>query len=308
MAGVMSNSWRQKQYRRDTRHAEIGVMWAGLVFTSIALLLLSRLDHSYVRYLRGAVAEAFGPVLSRGHDALAPVRWAASKAAAALEMTGQHERLKQENLELTRWKTRAEELERQLADLSTLARTVQAVQPPSISARVIATAPGGPTNSVLIAAGRQHQVLVGHAVITASGLVGRVVDARQSTARVMLLTDLASRIPVHVGEESVRALMSGDNGPMPRLGYVPEGKTIKVGDRIVTSGVGGLLPRGLHVGEVVEVAGHYAVRLAAHLGDLEYVAVLLYDAPELELSDGPGARSSGQRAQAGPDARREVTP
>lgn len=290
------------------QRAEVGVLWVLLVLTSLCLMVLSKLDHSYIRWARGIVSETAAPMLRRAQDAMAPLKWAAHQGTSYVEMVKHYDALKLENRELQHWKLHAKELERQLADLSALARTVKSNQTTSLTARVIATAPGNFSGNVLIAAGRRQQVLAGHAVVDAGGLAGRVVDAYENTARVMLLTDLQSRIPVHVGDNRARALMLGGSGALPRLGFLAEGEAIKAGDSVETSGVGGLLPRGLRIGEVVEVEGNLAVRLAADLEHLDYVAVLLHPSPELELSDGAGARAVGRRAQVQPGGGREATP
>lgn len=291
-----------------SRRVRVGGLWLVLVLTSLGLMVLSRLDHSYVRWGRAMIAEAMAPVLGVVRVPLEPMRKAVQHGAEYLEFADRFEQLKRENAELESSKWRVQELERQLADLSTLAHVVKEPQVPFISARVIASAPGMLASSVIISAGRGNRVLSGHAVIGAGGLVGRVVDARETTARVLLVTDPVSRIPVAIGAGHVRAVMMGDNGPLPRLGLLPAGASIKTGEVVVTSGAGGLLPRGLRVGEVGEIDGRHVVRLAARPGALDYVSVLLHDTPELELSDGPGARAVGRRAQFKDMPARESTP
>lgn len=289
-------------------HPRVGVMWIALVLVCLGLMLLSRLDHSYVRAARTAVADVAAPVLEAARGPLEPVRWGLHQASSYFAMVERFDNLERQNQELQHWKWRARELERQLEDLSALARAVNETDLPTVTARVIASTPGTMGNAVLLRVGRSHKVLGGHAVIDAGGLVGRVIEASDASARVLLITDLKSRIPVHVGAGRVRGLMMGDNGPLPRLAYLPENAGIKAGDPVVTSGVGGILPRGLRIGEVITVGTRLAVRPHARLDALDYVSVLLYAAPELELSDGPGARAVGRRAQVRTLSAPEVTP
>lgn len=291
-----------------TRRRGLGVVWSALVLVSLGLMLLSRLDHSYVRWTRATVADAMAPVLAAARIPLEPVRWSAHQAASYFEMVEDFDRLKRENRELDHWRARARELERQLGDLSELARAVREPDIPVLTTRVVASAPGALGATLLLAVGRGQKVLAGHAVMDAGGLVGRVVESHEQSARVLLVTDHRSRIPVHVGAGRVRALMMGDNGPLPRLAYLPADTVVKPGDAVVTSGVGGVLPRGLRVGEVVTEGGRLAVRPLARLDALDYVSVLLYAAPELELSDGPGARAAGRRAHARDKTLTESTP
>jgi rod shape-determining protein MreC len=113
-----------------------------------------------------------------------------------------------------------------------------------------------------------------------------------------LLTDINSRIPVFVGRSSVRALMVGDNGANPKLTYAaPSGGGsggIEAGDEVSTSGVGGLYPRGLRIGTVTEQGGKLVIVPHARLDELNFVSVLLFENPTLELADNeriPGRES-----------------
>jgi rod shape-determining protein MreC len=72
-------------------------------------------------------------------------------------------------------------------------------------------------------------------------------------ARVLLVTDLNSRVPVLIENEHARAVLAGDNSARPGLLYVEPQTAVKIGDRVVTSGDGGLFPPGLPVGTVAAI-------------------------------------------------------
>jgi rod shape-determining protein MreC len=110
-----------------------------------------------------------------------------------------------------------------------------------------------------------------------------VVEAGRRASRILLLTDLNSRVPVVVESSRYRAILEGDNSDALRLGFLPDTGEVRVGDRIVTSGHGGLFPAGLPVGIVTELAGDAAV-VTPHvrLDRVEYVQVLLFDFPTLD--------------------------
>lgn len=265
------------------RRVEVRPLFAILVAVSMGLLLLSRLNHSALAHARWRIAESLSPVLEAAMVPLQPVRTFGRQIAAQVDMTSELERLKTENQKLSNWEWRARELERKLADLESLSRTVSAPILNFVTSRVIADSSGAFVRSVMIDAGRTESVRTGFPVVNGDGLVGRVVETGAHTARVLLATDLNSRIPVVIGANNVRAIMAGDNGPEPRLIYQPQDSKIEVGDEVATSGTGGLFPRGLRIGVVTGDAKAPRVTLRAKLDGLEYVSVLFFEDPSLGL-------------------------
>jgi rod shape-determining protein MreC len=84
---------------------------------------------------------------------------------------------------------------------------------------------------------------------------------------------------------------------MPRLSYLPAEVKVTDGDDVVTSGIGGLFPRGLRIGTVVDTPRGLRVKPHANLDTLEYVSVLFYQSPQLELTD---AKKSERSASVDP--------
>jgi rod shape-determining protein MreC len=220
------------------------------------------------------------------------------------------EKLKAENQRLAGWEARAFELERRLADLSAIAHAVQEGRFEHRTGRIITDAGGPFARSALLSFGRNEGLRVGHPVISADGVVGRIQEIGEKSSRILLLTDLSSRVPVLVGDLGINAILMGDNGEAPRLAHLPAGLSLKSGDRVVTSGVGGIFPRGLRIGTVTETPTGYHVELHARLSDLDHVSVLLFDSPALDLieSQRTPATTGGTsppRSLAGPPAHPE---
>ncbi|HEY0900904.1 MAG TPA: rod shape-determining protein MreC, partial [Micavibrio sp.] len=124
------------------------------------------------------------------------------------------------------------------------------------------------------------------AVLGGEGLMGRVVEAGQKSARILLLTDMNARVPVFVGAENIRAMLAGNNTDNPEIIHLPPQTTIKAGDRVTTSGHGGLYPYGLPVGEIVTAAnGELRVQLYADIDRTTYVRVVKRtDDPNLRIA------------------------
>ena len=108
--------------------------------------------------------------------------------------------------------------------------------------------------SVLVNVGGRDGVRKGLAVIDNRGLIGRVAEVGAWSARILLVTDLNSRIPVLVGDGRERAIMAGDNSDQPLLAYLPAERSVVPGDLVITSGHGGAFPAGLPVGVVIRDA------------------------------------------------------
>jgi rod shape-determining protein MreC len=95
---------------------------------------------------------------------------------------------------------------------------------------------------------------------------------------VLLLTDVASRTPVLVDRTDARAILLGDGGGNPRLGFMRGVDPVREGDRILTSGDGGVFPRGLPVGVAAKgLDGQWRVRLYADLTAIDFIRVLEFE-------------------------------
>src|SRR5262249_27900302 len=164
-------------------------------------------------------------------------------------------RLAAENERLLNWQQMGLKLASENARLRELLKLTP--EPPAtfITARVIASSGGAYVRSLMVRAGSENGVARGQAAVTGDGLVGRVSEVGSRAARVILVTDLNSRVPVVVEGTQQRALLTGDNSERPCLRYFDAGTQIKIGDRVITSGQGGVFPPGLPVGIVASLDG-----------------------------------------------------
>ncbi|CAA2138981.1 rod shape-determining protein MreC [Hyphomicrobium sp. ghe19] len=256
-----------------------------LVFVAAGLMLLSRLDHGMIGDVRWRAQSWLTPVLQGAMIPAEPIREIGRSISTHVDLGNELARLRQENQKLENWKWRARQLEAKVADLEALAKVVPEQKLDFVTSRVIADSSGAFGRSVTIDAGRSRHVKEGYPVINADGLVGRIVDASQNVARVLLATDLNSRIPVQIGPNAVRGILAGDNSSRPKIIYVPEGANIAIGDDVATSGTGGLFPAGLRLGTVAGNLSDPRVQLRADLDRLDYVSVLFYADPFRDLTD-----------------------
>ena len=211
------------------------------------------------------------------------------------DLSGEIEKLRLENQKLRQWRQQARWLAQKMAHYQALLNGVEKVGVDFATGRVIADGRSPFEQSMLINIGRLKGVRNGHAVINGEGLVGRTVDVGKHAARLLLISDRNSRVPVYVGSTAVRALMLGDNSAKPRLGFLPPGRTANPGDTVYTSGHGGLFPPGMGVGRIVTSNGILRVAPFARLRELEFVSVLLFKTPVLDTVGQLPQRSGRKR-------------
>jgi rod shape-determining protein MreC len=137
----------------------------------------------------------------------------------------------------------------------------------SVTASVIANSASTWFQSCLLDKGSDDRVRKGMAVVTPLGVVGQVVSVTPKSAKVLLITDPNSGVDVLVQRTRARGIVSGslENGPI--LKYVKRSEDIQVGDRLITSGLDGIFPKGVMVGTIIKVRKQ-------NLGLFQYIEVL----------------------------------
>jgi rod shape-determining protein MreC len=246
-----------------------------LIFLSVMLVVLGKADIVLFDRARTSVSDALAPILDAVAQPLGTVAAGVRKAEDLFAVYGENQRLREENQRLLQWQEVARRLETENAELKGLLHFEPQDVHGYITARVIANSGGAFLRNVLVDVGAHEGVERGQAAIAGEGIVGRVAEVGARAARVLLVTDLNSRIPVVLETSRERAVLAGDNTPRPRLLYLAGKATVKVGDRIVTSGSGGIFPPGLPVGVVASVDnGLVHVEPYAELSHLEYVRIV----------------------------------
>jgi len=213
-------------------------------------MILSRAEPRLVDNMRGAVSDAAAPILEFFSHPAASFASLIEDVDAVLDVHEENALLEEQNAALRKWQSVAEQMSRENEELRRMLHVVPDPEASFVTARVISDSGGPFVRTVLINAGENDRVRKGQAVINTQGLTGRVVSTGQHSARILLLTDLNSRIPVVVESSREKAVLAGDNTPRPRLEFLAVDARVAVGDRIVTSGQGGIFPPGLPVGIV----------------------------------------------------------
>lgn len=250
------------------------------VIGAIVLLLGDRTTSeggSTMGAARGGFEAAAGPV---GGVFAAPVRWAGAArdyVGGYFFAIGENRRLKAEIAELRGWRDEAIAQKNINGRYEALLGLRTEPPVPMATGRAISESRGPFSNAKLIDVGSAKGVRIGNPVVTEHGLVGRITGVTGGVSRVVLLTDVASRTPVMIERTDARAMLTGDGGDSPRLEFIRGSGSIKAGDRILSSGDGGGLPRGLPIGVAAKgVDGAWRVKLFSDHGAIDYVRVLLF--------------------------------
>jgi rod shape-determining protein MreC len=226
---------------------------------------------------RGALDSVTRPV---SNVIAAPVRWIGDGVNGVKQYffaVSENRRLRAEVADLSQWRDKAVALKDDNVRYQSLLGLKTDPPIPMVGARVIADSRGPFANTRLADAGTEVGVAVGNPVMTEHGLVGRVLGVAKGVSRILLLTDVASRTPVLDDRSNSRAILTGDGGGEPKLDYLRGADPVKAGDRVLTSGDGGLFPRGLPVGTVVQgLDGNWRVRLDSDDGPIDLVRILLF--------------------------------
>jgi rod shape-determining protein MreC len=273
---------------RDNPLGELKVplAWFAAVSLVVAIvaataILLSDRRETFKAEAYGATRKASDTVLAPVGDALAaPGRWIGQGVDVVRDYffaASENQQLKAELKDMRQWRDVAIALRSENQRYRTLLGLKTDPPIPMVAARIVTDSHGPFADTRLANAGADKGVRPGNPVMSENGLVGRVIGVTGGASRVLLLTDIASRTPVMIDRTNARAILTGDGGPNPRLDYLRGRDPIREGDRVLTSGDGGVLPRGLPVGTAVRgLDGRWRVVLASDRAPIDFVRILLF--------------------------------
>lgn len=250
---------------------------AALVAAAFGLMLLGKADILLVekgRILFNDIAAPVLMVLSKPAEMTLRVM---QNLHELVSIRRQNAVLRAENEKLNLIKLDTEQLRRENEELRNLMKYIPLPEASSVSAKVIADTGNSFVQSLLAYTGYHHTVKKGNVVLTGEGVLGRISSVGVNVARILLITDINSRIPVKVEPMNAQAILSGDNTEYPQLISLPNNVKISVGDRVITSGAAGVYPAGLPIGTIVSVAdGIIKVRPFVNRNHLEIVRIVDY--------------------------------
>ena len=267
----MAKRDQTEDFVSPVRRLLIGV----LVLFLLGTFLIWRIDNPRVERFRMNVIDAVVPNFD----------WAMAPVTGIINLLSDfqsYQRLAQQNSDLRRelqdmksWREAAIQLDQENARLRDLINVQLDPQLTRITGVVMADSGSPFRQSVLLNVGSRDGILDGWPAMDGIGLVGRISGVGQETSRVILVTDTSSHIPVTIQPSGQRAILTGDNTINPVLDFIEDPDQVKPGDRVVSSGDGGVFPADLLVGQLARgTDGRLRARLSADLERLEFLRVL----------------------------------
>lgn len=246
-----------------------------LAITGVTLLVLGKTQHPALLNLRLKMLGMMEPVMEAVSQPVRATKELARSTGAVFDAAAENRQLRAENERLRHWQSVAQALKAENAALRALMAYRPVARVSYVTARVIGQSPTSFGRLLTINAGSDDGVAPLQPVTDAYGLVGRVLEAAPHSSRVLLLSDVTSRIPVVTGDSRQRAILVGTGGGMLRLNFLADSRKLKLGEPVVTTQEGALIPGGLTIGQVFrrDETG-YLVKPVRPLTQSEYLRVI----------------------------------
>jgi len=251
------------------------LIFGGLVVLLIGLFLLWRIDSPRVERLRIEIIDRVIPNFAWATYPLTGAINIIRSARSYASIYQQNQELRRELQQMKAWKEAALQQEQENARLQDLNNVRLDPKFVKITGVVLADSGSPFRQTVLLNIGKRDGIVDGWAAMDGIGLVGRIAGVGERTSRVVLLSDTASRVAVTIESNGQTALLIGDNTSNPLIDFLEDPETVRPGDRVMTSGDGGVFPPGILVGQVTQTqSGRLRVRLAADMRRLEFLLVI----------------------------------
>ena len=248
-----------------------------LVVLAVILIFIETIESKPLNYFRSAIKDA----IYRGSEIISyPTRTFGNSinfVSEHLNLYKNYNDLRQENDLLKNRIFKNEFLVLENTQLRKLIDEQVNTYSNLVSSRVMLDKQSPYLNSFIINSGSNKKIKNGMAVLDGKNFVGRIVDVNFFSSRVLLITDLNSKIPVIIEASGTHSILSGHGNLNPTLEYLPENHNVKAGDKVYTSGKEGIFEPGIPVGEVIFKNSQFEVLLFSDISQISFVNINLGD-------------------------------
>ena len=246
-----------------------------LLFSSIFLIVLGKFNFTAINYLKITINEV---VYRTSFVASIPEKYITYSYRAIEEHIKLYKDYNFQKEELEKLKYEKYEVKFLEAENKRLKKVLNDINYSSelVIAKVIIDKKSPFLRSIIINKGSKNNIKKGMSVLSDSYLIGKVVEVNYMTSRVLLLSDLNSKIPVTIEPGSIQSILSGDGENSGNIQYTKDNLPIADGSIIYTSGTGGLLKSGIPIGKIEQNENQNSVNFFIDFSQLRYVKVSSY--------------------------------
>jgi rod shape-determining protein MreC len=227
-----------------------------LIAVSVVSIALMTADHKgrHLESLRGVLATIVYPLQYAVDLPIQVGTWLAETVTSHSELLGENYRLRRENLRIYSRLEKYAELEAENRRLRSLLDSSIKVGDRVLIAELLSVDMDPFARRIVLNKGTRHGVFSGQSLIDSNGVMGQVVQAGPFSSNALLITDPSHALPVQVHRSGYRAVAVG-TGPqnLLELLHIPNNADLRVGDLLVTSGLGRRFPSGYPVGHIISV-------------------------------------------------------
>ena len=247
-----------------------------LVFVSIFIILLSSLEFKAVRYLKIAINEF---VYRSSFVVSIPENFLKSSFIEMKDYTNFFKNYKKDRKELNQLKSKnisSEIIQFENKELKELINDYVSTSN-KILAKIIVDHDSPFLKSIIINKGSKDSIKIGTNIYDQSYLVGRVIEVNYKTARVLLLSDLNSNVPVTIAPQNIQAIITGSGDNHGEIKYIKDGKNNEFNEKsiVYTSGTGALFKSGIPIGKIKakvdQTSDKFNVEFYSDFSQLKYV-------------------------------------
>lgn len=272
---------------RRTKGKQLLIILAGVVLVSLMLMTINIRHGKSNLFFESVVVWVFSPVQTLFTNAVNSVSDAFDHYFFLVGVSRENERLLLEIERLSRERNDLLEENKHFERIEKLIGSTGQKERPIVTAEVIGRDATQWSKMVFINKGTDHKVQANMAVMTDAGIIGHIIHASARTSKVLLITDSRSAVDSVFQETREPGVTVGTGQDVCEMKFVPIEANVKIGDKVLSSGLGGVFPKGLMIGRVVDVVKkkqglfqNVTVAPSADLSRLEEVLVVLPDRGE----------------------------
>ena len=268
-------------YAKEKAH---GIGTTILIVFSVLLLLIGKVNETSLSIFKSYFLDITSGLLTILGKPVNSVSDGFYKINDLVYLYTENQDLREENKSLSKWKDLALDLLAENKELKKLLNSAKDRNQKFVSSKVISNSGGSYVKTITVNVGSNHGVRVGNPVLNNWGMIGRIVEIGRNSSRVLLTTDINSQIPVYFENSLHKAILVGKNSDLLELKFLKKRVYLQDEERLMTSGEGGILPRGIPVGlysvELNKNIEKINVLPAKDWDKLSFLNVILYNYKE----------------------------